>query len=123
MFRSYPLTSSGSRLRRTHRGVRLFLSETSTSSSAKPTWALVPWESEEHQDPHGPPTGRIRSRKDRCRISLWSLPAKIGKHQDPHRPPTGRIRSRKDRCRISPRSLPAKIGKIQDPPKPPLCRI
>src|SRR4051812_15712421 len=118
-----PPTSSGSRQRRTLCGARSFLSETPTSSSAKLTRALVPWESEEHQDPHGPPTGRIRSRKDRCRISLRSLPAKIGKHQDPHGPPTGRIRSQKDRCRISPRSLLAKIGKIQDPPKPPVCRI
>src|SRR3954465_14069583 len=93
-----PPTSSGSRRRRTLRGVRSFLSETSTSSSAKPTRALVPWESEEHQDPHGPPTDRIRSRKDRCQISLQSLPAKIKKHQESHGPPTGRIRSRKDRC-------------------------
>src|SRR4051812_11063216 len=123
MFRSSLLTSSGSRRRRTLRGVRSFLSETSTSSSPKPTRALVPWESEEHQDLHGPPTGRIRSRKDRCQISLRSLPAKIVKHQGPHGPPTGRIRSQKDQCRISLRSLPAKIEKIQDPPKPPLCRI
>src|SRR3954469_8933208 len=123
MFRSPPPTSSGSWQRRTLRGARSFLSETSTSSSAKPTRALVPWESEEHQDPHGLPTGRICSRKDQCRISLRSLPAKIGKHQDPRGPPTGRIHSRKDRCRISPRSLPTKIGKIKDPPKPPPCRI
>src|SRR3954468_23493451 len=91
-----PPTSSRSRRRRTLRGARSFLSETSTSSSAKPTRALVPWESEEHQDPHGPPMGRIRSRKDQCQISLRSLPAKIGKHQDPHGPPMGRIRSQKD---------------------------
>src|SRR3954470_12431735 len=132
MFRSSPLTSSGSRRRRTLRGARSFLSETPTSSSAKPIRALVPWESEDHQDPHEPPTGRIRSRKDRCRISLWSLPAKIEKHQDPHGPPTGRIRSRKDRCRISLPSLPAKSEKHQDPHRPPtsmigsrkdLCRI
>src|SRR3954468_15052330 len=122
-FRSSLPTSSGCRRRQTLRGVRSFLSETSTFSSAKPTRALVPWESEEHQDPHGPPTGRIRSRKDRCRISLWSLPAKIEKHQDPHGPPTGRIRSRKDRCRISLPSLPAKIEKHQDPHRPPTGRI
>src|SRR4051812_29014143 len=118
-----PPTSSGSRRRRTLCGARSFLSETSTSSSAKPTQALVPWKSEEHQDPHGPPTGRIRSRKDRCRISLRILPAKIGKIQDPHGPPTGRTRSRKDRCRISLQGLPTKIRKIQGPPKPPLRRI
>src|SRR3954468_24911777 len=79
MFRSSLPTSSGSQQRRTLRGVRSFLSETSTSSLAKPTRALVPWESEEHQGPHGPPTGRILSRKDQSRISLRSLPAKIRK--------------------------------------------
>ena len=58
-----PPTNSGSRRRRTLRGVQSFLSETSTSSSAKPTRALVPWESEEHQGPHGPPTaGYVRGR-------------------------------------------------------------
>src|SRR3954471_15333224 len=60
MFRSSLPTTFGSRRRQTLRGVRSFLSETSTSSLAKPTRALVPWESEEHQGPHGPPTGRIR---------------------------------------------------------------